>query len=122
MRHLVLLAGVALVAGSARAATYPVNACVATKQKLAAGYCAAAFGASEKWETSQDAAARDAKLEAAGAKLAERWAEAEDESAEKGSDCADATLTSAAAIGAIDSAIGAIVGEVNDGLDLDRKK
>src|SRR2546425_984869 len=92
MRHLVLLAGVALVAGSARAATYPVNACVATKQKLAAGYCAAALGASEKWETSQDAAARDAKLEAADAPDGSARDAAEDKARAKFADAVEAKV------------------------------
>src|SRR5262249_13825800 len=63
-------------------------------------------------------ARRDAKLATAASGLARTWARAEAKSSVSGVDCADTTLSAPAATGLVDSAIGAIVAAVNDGLDL----
>src|SRR5262249_11100186 len=90
-------------------------------EKAAATYCQRALAAWAKGQSKRDPAGRDEAIASAAAKLANKWGDAEAKSTKKGSDCADATLSSAAAIAEIDSAIGAIVGEVNDGLDLNDK-
>ena len=121
MSRIAVVAALLAVAGIARGANYPVNTCVATKEKAAATYCQKALAAWAKGQSKNDPAGRDAAIAAAAMKLTDKWSDAEAKSAKKDSDCADATLSSAAAIAEIDSAIGAIVGEVNDGLDLNDK-
>src|SRR5262245_14773755 len=121
MRRIAVVAALLAVAGIARGANYPVNTCVATKEMAAATYCQKALAAWAKGQSKQEPAGRDEAIAAAAAKLTGKWGDAEAKSAKKDSDCADATLSSAAAIAEIDSAIGAIVGEVNDGLDLNDK-
>ena len=107
--------------GTARAATYPVNRCVGTKQKGAGAYCKAALAAWAKWDVKQDAAGRDAALQDAAGKLGALWSKAEAKSAGQGVDCADTTLSSSAARALVDSAVGALVTEVNGGLNLGRR-
>ena len=115
----VALAATWLVSASAfAAAPYPTNLCVGNKQKAAGVYCRTALKAWAKWDDDQDATARDGALQDAAGKLATKWGKAEDKAAKKGVDCVDTTLTADAAVGQIDSAIAAIVGEVNGGLDL----
>ncbi|MFN8542781.1 MAG: pectin acetylesterase-family hydrolase [Candidatus Binatia bacterium] len=118
--RVLLVLGITTVlgAGAARATAYPVNQCVSTKQRAAGGYCRAALRAWATWETKQNAATRAAALGKAAAKLDALWAAAETASAAEGSDCADATLASTAARGLVDSAVGALVADVNAGLDL----
>src|SRR5262245_58258254 len=106
---------------TARAKAYPVNVCVGTKQKLAGGYCKAALKAWAKFETSGDSAKRDAALAKAAGKLGPKWTAAETKSLAGGSDCADTTLAATAAVQEVDSAVAALVGEVNGGLDLGDK-
>ncbi|HJQ85200.1 MAG TPA: pectin acetylesterase-family hydrolase, partial [Candidatus Binatia bacterium] len=106
---------------SAHGATYPVNTCVSTKQKLAGSYCKSVLKAWAKWEMTQDTAARDASFTTAGTKLTTKWNQADTKALAKGTNCADTTLSSSAASAQIDSATAAIVGEVNDGLDLGQK-
>jgi hypothetical protein len=112
-----------LVAAPAVAAPalYPVNGCVSTKQQSAAAYCGSVFKAWSKYETTQDAAKRDATIARVGGKLVALWSKAETASAKAGSDCADTTLGASALRAAIDSAAAAIVGDVNSGLDLGNK-
>ena len=100
------------------AAPYPTNLCVGNKQKAAGVYCKKALKAWAKWDGDQDAAGRDGALQSAADTLAMKWGKAEEKSLKKGVDCVDTTLTADAAVGQIDSAIAAIVGEVNDGLAL----
>src|SRR5438105_1529521 len=120
-RALALAAVAALFAISpADAKPYPVNACVGAKQKAAGRYCEATLGAWSGWETKQDAAKRDATIARAADKLDARWAGAEADSLAAGVDCADTTLGAVAARQLVDSAVAALVGEVNDGLDLGR--
>src|SRR5690349_8136352 len=120
----VLLATLAVAAvppAIARAGAYPVNVCVGTKQKLAGGYCKAALKAWAKFETSGDTVKRDAALAKAAGKLGPKWTAAEAKSLAGGSNCADTTLAAAAAVQEIDSAVGALVGQVDGGLDLGDK-
>jgi hypothetical protein len=100
------------------AAPYPTNRCVSGKQKAAGRYCKAALKAWSGWETTQDDAARDTALAAAGASLGTAWMQAEAASAAEGADCADTTLSSADAQAHVDAAIDGIVSAVNTGLDL----
>jgi hypothetical protein len=123
-RSLVAAVGFVALAAAvpARAASvYPTNQCVSTKQKAAGTYCKAVLGALAKWETSQDDTKRDAALVKAAAKLDGSWTKAEEKSAKAGVDCGDTTLTSAEARGIVDSASGALLADVNDGLDLGDK-
>jgi hypothetical protein len=117
-----LACGLMAFAGPARAArrkAYPTTTCVAAKQAAAARYCGRALRAWAKWEASQDDARRAAALAAAAGDLAEAWSRAEDKAEGQGAECADTTLAASAAAGLIDSAAGAIVGEINAGFDLD---
>lgn len=111
----------ACFAGSARAAVYPTNACVSSKQKVAGAYCKRVLKAWATWEKGQDATKRDVALAQAGTKLAEAWTKAEAKSAAKGSDCAETTLPAGDVEALVGSAAGAIVADVNAGLDLGRK-
>ncbi len=115
------LLGLALapvVAAPAGARPYPVNTCVSTKQAAAGAYCKQALKAWSRWERDQDAARRDAKLATAASGLTRTWGKAEAKANGSSVDCADTTLSATAATDLADSAIGAIVGAVNDGLDL----
>jgi hypothetical protein len=116
-----LIAFALAVPSVARAAGYPVNVCVGTKQKLAASYCKSAFGAWSNFETSGDAAKRDASLQKAATKLGGKWTKAETKSLAGGSDCAETTLSASTAVANVDSAIAAFIGQVNTGLDLGDK-
>src|SRR5438046_1875512 len=126
MRELRFTAAFALVAllaaRPAGAGPYPVNVCVGRKQQLAASYCNSALAAWSSWETKQDAARRDDALEVAAGRLAGNWGDADAKALAKGTDCADTTLSATAAVSRIDSAIGALVGTVNDGLDLSQRE
>src|SRR5262249_12759079 len=115
------LALTALVAAPAWARPYPVNTCVSKKQDAAGTYCKQALKAWSKWELDQNGSKRDGKLANAASDLAKAWSKAEAKSSAEGVDCADTTLSADAAVGLTDSAVGAIVAAVNDGLDLRRK-
>ena len=107
-----------LAVGTAGAAPYPTNTCVSGKQKAAARYCKAALQAWSSWEKSQNAASRDAALATAATGLGNGWSDAEAESQAAGVDCADTTLSAAAARAQIDAAVDGIVTAVNTGLTL----
>ena len=115
------LALTALVAVPVWARPYPVNTCVSKKQDAAGTYCKQALKAWSKWELDQNSSKRDGKLAGAASGLAKVWSKAEVKSSAEGVDCADTTLSADAAVGLTDSAVGAIVAAVNDGLDLGRK-
>src|SRR5205814_7365843 len=104
------------------AAPYPVNTGVGTKQELAAAYCKSTLGAWSSWETKQDAARREDAIQVAAGRLADKWGDADAKALGKGTDCADTTLSATAAVSQIDSAIGALVDTVNDGLDLSQRE
>lgn len=111
--------GLALVAPAAFAAgPYAGQACVSAKLKSAATQCQADLKAWSKWETTQDAIARDAALGANAAKLATAWTKAEGKATAKGADCVETTLTAAETSTALDAAISDIVTSINTGLTL----
>src|SRR6185436_3699667 len=99
----------------------PALACAADKHKAAGHFCAATLRAWAGFEKSGDAQTRDVAIDRAAEELDAAWAEAEAEGDAAGIDCAAAFLTSSAAGAFIDSASGALVGVINDGLDLDDK-
>jgi hypothetical protein len=101
---------------------YPTTTCVSSKQKAVATYCKKALGAWAAWEKSQDDAKRDQALASASDKLDQAWADAEAKSAEAGADCSDTTVATSALGAFLDSAIGALVDDVNAGLSLDDGK
>jgi hypothetical protein len=105
-----------------KAKPYPTTTCVATKQKAVATYCKKALSAWSTWEKSQDGAKRDASLAAAADKLEGAWTDAEAKSTAAGADCTDTTVSTSALGAFLDSAIGALVDDVNAGLDLGDKK
>src|SRR5581483_3202753 len=108
-----------LVAGEAVAAKpYPVNACVAQKQKLAGHYCRAVLAAWSGWESSQDDGGRDAALAAAASALEAGWSSADASALGQGTDCAETTLSSAGAEQKVHDVVAGIVSEVNGGLTL----
>ncbi len=120
IRPLAAALGIAVLAAGAPAhadSIYPTNQCVGTKQKEAGRYCKAVLGALAKWERTGNTAARDAAIAKAGAALGAAWLKAEARSQKDGVDCADTTLTSGAARGMVDSAAGAILSDVQDGLN-----
>ncbi len=109
------------LAHTAAAGVYPTNVCVSTKQKELGGYCKRVLKAAAGFDKTGDAVKRDAALQAAVAKLAEKWTKAEGKSTAKGVDCAQTTLSNSAAQALVDSGAGAIVDAVNAGLDLGTK-
>jgi hypothetical protein len=96
---------------------YPVNRCVGVKQREAGKYCRAVLKAWSRFAATGDAARRDADVASAGNTLADFWRRAEDEAANRATDCADATLAVDAAIDAIDAAADEVVAAVRQGLD-----
>jgi hypothetical protein len=109
---------VALAEGSAQARIYPVNKCVSRKQREAGRYCKRILGVWAKWDTRRDDAQRDEKFQDAFNNLDLGWDKAEVRSSGKGTDCVDATLSSANMASLIDTAIAEIVTDINNGLDL----
>ena len=106
---------------SAAGLSYPVNDCVSTKQTLAGSYCKSVLKAWATFDKNGDASARDAVIQAAAATLATKWGAAEAKAAKKGTDCAETTLSVTQAQTLIDSALNALVGDVNAGLNLGTK-
>jgi hypothetical protein len=108
-----------LAAGTvAPAHAYPVNECVGRKQVTAGTYCKRALGAWARWETDQRAERRDAALGRAAVTIFEAWDRADRRALAQGTDCAETTLSPAAARNTMSAAVAAIVAEVNGGLDL----
>ena len=110
-------------AQAARAASfsYAVNDCVSAKQTLAGGYCKSVLKAFATFDTNGDAGKRDAAIQAAAATLASKWSAAEAAASKKGTNCAETTLSVTQAQTLIDSALNALVGDVNAGLNLGTK-
>ncbi|MCW5890891.1 MAG: hypothetical protein KIT14_10090 [bacterium] len=113
------LSSPALAAGEALAAKlYPVNVCVAVKQRAAGTYCKRVLRTLANWERDGDAVRRDARLIRIGGLLASDWAKAEAKSAAQSVDCAATTLSTDALVSLVGSATGAILTAVNENLDL----
>jgi hypothetical protein len=102
----------------AGARPYPTNVCVGRKQAAAGSYCRRVLQAWAGWEKNGDVARRDDTIARAAANLDRAWERAETKAAAAGVDCADTTLGADGLAGLVDSASGAIVAAVNDGLDL----
>jgi len=92
--------------------------CVGSKQAAAGAYAKATLEAWSRWDRSGDAAARDAELLRATSKLAHQFEVAEADSSEAGVDCVAQTESASEMAARIDASVLAIVGEINDGLDL----
>ena len=103
---------------AAGAKPYPTNVCVGRKQDAAGAYCRRVLRAWGGWENDGDADRRDDKIARAAGDLARAWGRADDKAAANGVDCADTTMGADDLTGLVDSASGAIVAAVNDGLDL----
>lgn len=116
-----LLAGcaLALVGTTAGAEFYPTNTCVGAKQKAVGKYCAGALAAEATGWTTGSAGKRDQVLAKAVARLEQSWDGAEGKASAAGVDCQATTLSLGDAQALVDSAAGAIVGLVEQGLDLD---
>jgi len=97
-------------------------ACAAAKDQAAGQYCAQVLKAWSRFDRNGKADNRDAAIAEAGDELANAWTEAESNASEAGVDCKGAFIASSTAGAFIDSASGALVEAVNDGLDLDRKR
>jgi hypothetical protein len=95
----------------------PALECIATKERGAGKFCASVLDAWARFASDRNAGERDDTIGKAAAKLTKDWAKAEQQSAKGGVDCAAAFLSAGGAVSAIDSASGAIVVAVNDGLD-----
>lgn len=104
--------------GQNNTAEYPAQECAAAKQETAGDYCRRSLAAWASWQATQDAAARNAEIADAANDLRAAWSDAEAEAEAEGSDCADRALTAGEAIATINAAVGGIVEEINDGLDL----
>jgi len=113
-----LLLGTATFAHAAKIAAYPVNTCVAAKQKAAGTYCKNALKIWGTWDKKQDNAKRDAALTKAAGKLASAWTKSEEKSTASGVDCAPTTANAAAMAAQIGADVAAIVTAVNNGLTL----
>ena len=116
----VLLLAFALFAAQASAATYPSYKCASQKMKAAADRCEEVLEAWSIWTKTQ----HDPQplIDEADAAFDARWASAEDAAAMGNVDCVDMTLSGADMKARMDTTIGDIVVEVNDGLDLGVKK
>lgn len=101
--------------------SYPVNDCVDVKQTQAGTYCMKVLKAWATFDGNGDTAKRDAAIQAAAATLASKWSAAETKASKKGANCAETTLSATDAQGLIDTAITAIVADVNAGLTLSTK-
>jgi hypothetical protein len=121
----VVCAVLALVVGAdaqaAKKKADPALVCASAKNKEAGKYCGAVLKAWSKFEKSGDASKRDAAFAKAGDKLDAGWLKAEDKGDAAGVDCAAAFLASSTAGAFVDSATGALVEVVNQGLNLDDK-
>ena len=122
-RATVVAVTVALAVCSAAAAAHAKKskpdatlACVAAKHAEAARYCGAVLNAWSKFERTGDGAKRDAAVAKAAQRLDAGWSKAETKGRDAGVDCAGAFLAASTAGAFIDSASGALVDAVNDGL------
>jgi len=111
-----LAAGLATTASAKGGAPYPTFTCGSTKQKAAANYCKAVLKAWAKWETKGDDSKRDNAIDKAETKLEKGWTKAEGKATKDGFDCTQSSFSTEEFKTVLDSAVGALVGEVNDGL------
>jgi hypothetical protein len=97
----------------------PALGCAAAKNDAAGRYCAQVLKAWSRFEHTGNAGQRDAAIARADRVLSRAWDHAERRAAAAGVDCKGAFLASSTAGAFVDSATGALVDAVNDGLDLD---
>jgi hypothetical protein len=97
---------------------YAGNLCVGAKQAAASTFCKSLFDAWGVWEIDQNDDARDAAVQSAGVTLGDSWDTAEADAEAEDANCSDLALTAGDASSAMEAAIGAIAGAINDGLDL----
>lgn len=117
---LVLLHGLLGCGGGdgAQGDAYPATVCVTEKQTAAADYCRRVLTSWAESQTSQDATARNTAIEEAFVDFEVAWSTAETIASEAGANCADGALASTEAAAMIDQASEALVGSVNQGLNL----
>jgi len=111
-----LVPALALLATQASAGMYPSNKCAREKMRAAAKRCDRVLKVWGDWARTGREPQR--RIDNADAAFDWRWADAEDEAAMEGVDCADMTLSSADMSVLMDTAIEEIVTEGTDGLDL----
>lgn len=116
----VLAGALVLAAAQASAEMYPSYACAREKMRAAANRCDRVLKVWGAWARTGGDPQRG--IDRADAALDRRWADAEDEAAMEGVDCADMTLSSAEMSVLMDTAIDEIVTEATDGLDLGIRK
>ncbi len=104
--------------GGAGSEPYAANVCVGAKQDAAGVFCGAVAKAWAGWAGDQNAAARDAAIEAARADLTSAWQAAEGAATAAGADCADAAWPAEDAAATIAGALSDLASSINDGLDL----
>ncbi|PYR20153.1 MAG: hypothetical protein DMF98_23955 [Acidobacteria bacterium] len=92
--------------------------CAAAKLKSEAKKCRADLKAWAKWDTNQDASARDTAISTATVKLSDAFDRANAKAVSRGAECDETSLTGTEMGAAIDSAVGSIVTMINTGLDL----
>jgi hypothetical protein len=97
---------------------YAGNLCVGAKQAAASTFCKSVFDAWAVWENDQNDDARDAAVQSAGVTLGDSWDTAEADAEAEDANCSDLALTAGDASSAMEAAIAAIAGAINDGLDL----
>jgi hypothetical protein len=116
----VLVPAFALLAAQASAETYASYECASEKMDLAARRCGSVFRAWSRWAKTQ----KDPQgpIDRADEWFDAAWASAEDDAALENVDCVDITLPGADMKALMDTAIGDIVVEVTEGLDLGVKK
>jgi hypothetical protein len=120
-RRLAWLAPAALfVAPAAAGELYGADRCVSDKLRAAARVCAGVLEAHARHEVDQDTGRRDAALSRAGSKLAKAWTRAERRVA-KEVDCNETTAPDAEVTALVGEAAGALVADVNEGLDLGQR-
>ena len=98
--------------------SYPAAICASAKQYAAGVYCRRELEAWARWETAQDATARDDSIQQAFGDLRTAWSAAEAEAADNGANCVEDALTSADARTIVDEGAVALVESINDGLEL----
>ena len=118
-----LVAG--LASGTAlakKARTDPALACVATKHEKAGEYCESVLRAWAKFEKSGSQQKRNAAVARAAGALNAAWSKAEQRGSAAGVDCAGVFAASSTVGAFIDSATGALIDDVNIGLDPDARE
>src|SRR5437016_12791174 len=91
--------------------------CAAAKLKSEAKKCGVDLKVWAKWDTNQDASARDTAISTATVKLSDAFDRANEKAVSRGAECDETSLTGTEMGAAIDSAVGSIVTMINAGRD-----